>query len=141
MEHDISNFAGVMFRLTLFVNWSLLNLKLALVETDVFVRVSWWLLGPRYPWKSWVWVGSSSFETWVEGWLALKGCWRGKRAKAEGRQSPSSTHATGSGFLPLCLSPGTHLQEISDDASHSNHDMPHIPPLINIARQVGIDST
>ena len=36
------------------------------------------------------------------------------------------------------------MQEISDNASLSNHDMPHMPhmpPLINIASQVGIDST
>ena len=33
------------------------------------------------------------------------------------------------------------MQEISDNASHSNHDMPHMLPLINIAGQVGIDST
>ncbi|EAQ91308.1 predicted protein [Chaetomium globosum CBS 148.51] len=92
---------------------------------DVFVRVSWWLLGPV------------PLEELGLGWIFI---FRNLvRARINRTKSYESTlhRAPISGSLPPIGLP----KKISDDASHSNHDMPHIPPLINIARQVGIDLT
>jgi hypothetical protein len=95
-------------------------------------------------------IGLLSVEAFFHPPIGLPAVGAAIAERLKAGRAPQRRTQPDSAQLPLCPSPGTHLQVsevwtvrryvLMQETSDINHDLPHIPSPLNLAGQVGIDS-